>query len=150
MEVCSDGERDHVLLLLLHCPVAFNCESCLLRLTTSAFSFPTSVVCGVATVAMDGEITSITLSAISANSSSLLLLAVDARIILTLLGSRWIKSPLRRDRSMASASSPSNCCIFRSSQVGFWSPRSSALSNYCNCRCSEIVVLLMRVSLSTS
>ena len=74
-----DGERDQdqvlllFLLLLLRCPVACKSESCLLKFATSALSFPNSVACGVATVVMDGEITSITLSAISANSCRLLL-----------------------------------------------------------------------------
>ena len=95
-----NGKRDCdqvllLLLLLLLCrPVTYTCksESCLLRLATSAFTFPTSLVCRVATVAMDGEITSIMLFAISTNCSKLHPLAVDARNILTFLGSSWKKS----------------------------------------------------------
>ena len=67
MEVCGDGERDRdwVLLLLLRRPVACKSKSCLLRLAISALISPNSMVCGVATVAMDGEITFITLLALS-------------------------------------------------------------------------------------
>ena len=56
-----DGEHewDQVLLLLLCHPVAFKPESCLLKLSTSALSSRYSVACGVATIAMNGEITSI-------------------------------------------------------------------------------------------
>ena len=88
----GEHDWDRVLLLFLlllpHRPVACKYESCLLRFVTLALSSPNSVICGVAIMAMDGEITSIMLSAISANSSRLLPLAVDARIIYMLLGSR--------------------------------------------------------------
>ena len=57
------------------------------RLATSALSSLNSVICGVATVAMDDEITSMTLFAISTNSSRLLPLVVNARIIPTFLRS---------------------------------------------------------------
>ena len=59
MEVCSDGERDRVLLLLLllllRRPVACKFEICLFKLATSAISSLNSVVCEVATLAKDGE-----------------------------------------------------------------------------------------------
>ena len=68
MEVCSDGEWDWVLVLLLRHPVACKFEICLFKLATLAISSLNSVVYGVATVAKDGKITSITLLAISAKS----------------------------------------------------------------------------------
>ena len=68
-----DGEReqDQVLLLLLRHLVACKSKSCLLKLATSDLTSPNSVPCGVVTVVMDGEITFITLSAISANKITL-------------------------------------------------------------------------------
>ena len=94
----GECEQDQVVLLLL---LLFLC-------------FPYSVPCDIATVAKDSEITSIKLLAIPTSSCRLLFLAVDARTILILLGSRWRKIPLRRDRCMASAFSTGSCCILQS------------------------------------
>ena len=104
-----------LLLLLLHHPVACMSKSCLLKLATSGLISPNSVVGGIVTMPMDSEFTSILLSTISVNCSRLLPLAVDARVVFTLLGSHWIKSSSRRDRFMALALSPGSCWIFQSS-----------------------------------
>ena len=108
---------------------------------TSVRSWSTSVLsCGGGgpyTVEIDGEATSMILSASWDSSSRLVVLEVEARIIWTLLGSRCKKSSRWKVLSVVLVRPPRSCWILRRSCVGFLSPNSSALKSCCNLRCSE-------------
>ena len=121
------------------------------RRETSARSCSTSAaICGVPTADTDGIATSVTLSARSARSASssrVEVVLVDARTMRTLAGRHWRNSSLRNVPSAAPTRSPSNCCIRRSSWVGFLSPSSSVLRSCCSFLCSEAAVRLTSCSL---
>ena len=66
---------------------------------------------GVATEDTAGVVTSVILSAISADLSRLEVLGVEARTIPMLAGSLCKKSSLKKELSAVSAWSPNSCCI---------------------------------------
>ena len=64
-----------------------------------------------------GVATSMTLSASSASSSSVVEVLVEASTIRTFGGKRWRNSSRRKVLSVTPARSPSNCCMRRNSCV---------------------------------
>ena len=65
----------------------------------------------------------------------------------TLAGRHWRKSSFRKVPSATPVQSPNNCCIHRSSWVGFLSPSSSVLRSCCSFLCLEAAVHLISCSL---
>ncbi len=110
-------------------------EAC--SLATSALSCSSLLVRWVGVMAATtGVATSGTLSASSASSSRVVVAGAVANTILILAGRRCKNSSLRKVLSRVPALSPSSCCIFLRSCVGFLSPNSSELKSCCSLRCS--------------
>ena len=97
-----------------------------------------------------GFTTSRILSAISANWGRDKVADDEARTMLTEGGRRWRNSWRTKALSGAGPESPKSCCIRSNSWEGFRSPSSSAVSSCWWHRCSEALVLWMRVSFSRS
>ena len=123
---------------------ALSCSRSLVR-----WAGVTAATAGV-TDATAGVVTSATLSASSANSSRVVAAGAVANTILMLAGRRCKNNPLRNVLSRVPALSPSSCCIFLRSWVGFLSPNSSMLKSCCSLRCSGGAVLLISCSLRVS
>ena len=90
------------------------------------------------TVETDGVATSTTAS--WARFSRLAWSVVEARTIRTFTGKHWRNISWSTELSMAPTLSPSSCCMWRRSCVGFLSPSSSALNSCWNQHCSKVAV----------
>ena len=106
-----------------------------------------AVILEVEKQGLDGELTSMILSANSANCWTVIVSLLDARTVWTWCGRRCKNSCLKM--LISNCFPPSNCSMRRRSWVGVRSPSSSAVRSWCSLFCSDAVVRFINSAFKT-